>query len=679
MRILYYEWRKLRGRRFLWVIFAVLSAVNLLMLLRSAQKQPFTRGEYRAFYHETAGLSGAAALDTIDRMLESESASYSPYLLYTLREQAEELAGYSDYLAMISAQRGSMSALFSKPDTFTYRNIEKTPDAYRAVQDVQPVFAPSEGIICALQSDNTVIFTAFFVILLTVCILLRDREIGIISLLYPLKSGRARLYLSQTALAVLLSMLCTAMLLLENLAFGAMYFGLGGLSRPIQSVHGYLSCNLPLSVGAYLLTVLGVRMLAAGLIAAVTALVCCIGKSNVGVYGGIGLLTGAALLLYQIPQTSPAALLHFWNPVTFIRTDEIFCGYTNVNLLGYPVSLKRSAVTLILLGLPVCSAIGAVIYAKIRPIQYRVLRIPLPHRKFRVHTAFFYAAHRSLIQQKSIWPAAVFLLAVWAAAASFVRPYSNNEILYENLCTELDCQSFEDAALYVAQQYVYFAEIQVQIDAEYAGGAPNPFRLQVLSGELTPKWAVQRVGRRLAEMHQNGVESGVFYDSGYVRLFALESPREHLADGVLALLYLTLMLAPLTAGDRMKRLLFTTKAGKRQYFASYGQYAAIQSIAAALLLTLPRLIRIFQHYGTHGLSAPIQAVCGLGGCALPITVIGGIVLMIVCRLLFLYLCSGVILAVSNRCHSKSAAVMICTAIFVLPVTIALIAVIWSIG
>lgn len=72
---------------------------------------------------------------------------------------------------------------------------------------------------------------------------------------------------------------------------------------------------------------------------------------------------------------------HDWNPIKFTQTAEILGTYQNVNLFGYPVSLKISMIIIIVI--TIVSVILCCIFAveKLNHVQYQSVRLKVFHKK----------------------------------------------------------------------------------------------------------------------------------------------------------------------------------------------------------------------------------------------------------------------------------------------------------
>lgn len=472
MRIFLHECRKLLGRKILWIIaLCLLLANGCLVFLKTTEQPDLSPSIYRMFFAEIADMKPTEATTWIDAELESNLSGgtprYSTPFLLTMQEEAAAVSGYTEYLRMISAQKTAMSMLFSDPNTFSYRNIQKTPPAYQNVQNIEPTFDVSQGIVLALNSPVTDIMGIFLVFFFTVNLLVWDRENGCIRLLFSFRNGRAKLFMAQLLASVVVSVLIALCFFGENLVIGSMAYGLGDLSRPIQSVYGWLSCNLPISTAEYLLLFLAGKALSYVFLSVLFSMICCISRNNLMVYGISGSIVGISFLLYHfIPETSPLNLLHYWNPVLFSQTNEIFAGYKNVNLFGYPVSLKISAVILLLSGIGILATVGTFAFVRLKNKDYRVYSIPLPKIPNIAYNRWFYTLYKSIILRKGFILVLALIVAVVGMWRGFSHPYSNDEIYYYNYTTALQGQDYATAEQFVEEKLHHYAELEQLIAEE---------------------------------------------------------------------------------------------------------------------------------------------------------------------------------------------------------------------
>ena len=238
MRVLTTELKKLFSSRIFLLIAVSAFVLNAYLMFRTANSGDTKPENYKAVYAELEDLSDPEKLQWLDDRLGEYQGqhSFNWTVLHELRDEAANIAGYSDYLASIDSQAKSMIriSIFADPNTFNY-----------------------------LATDNsfTDILCGFIVLFAVLTVMLSDREQGMSGLLFSLKRGRGYLLFSKlTALAVTVF---AAVLLIytENLIIAGNIYGLGDLSRPIQSLSGFIGCNLKINVIQYLILYIFFKLL----------------------------------------------------------------------------------------------------------------------------------------------------------------------------------------------------------------------------------------------------------------------------------------------------------------------------------------------------------------------------------------------------------------------------------
>ncbi len=683
MRIFLCECKKLLAFRPLWILLVCLIAVNCYVQISGTKDRYYTPESYRAFFADIADMTEEEKLAYPEQMLNKQDAgSRTPYpsiLLYDMAEIAQQLADYPNYLTGIHEQAETMTtiSIWGGKDTFSYRNIQKTPPAYKAMAGTELELAPSLGLEDAMIHPVSDFIGIFLVFLVVSTVMLKDREQGILPLIYAMKFGRQRLMLTKTAAASVFSAGICVLLFLCNLIIGSALYGLGDLSRPIQSVYGFISCNLPLSVGQYLLLFLLNKIGAYLVFVVLFVLFCVISRNNLMAYGLSGGMCAAAFLLYRfIPSNSPWSILHFINPVQFTQCSEICGTYQNINLFGWPISLKWSVLIVTLVVLIFGSWGAALLFARQRNMQYRRITLRIFHwNRFRVHSKFFYTCYKSLVLHKGIVLFLAVICASFALSAGFIRSYDNDDIYYESFTTEWEGEITDETLAFLSEKETHYAEVEQQIAQIQLEDPNNTYELNSLQNELNDRTAFERLNNRVKAIQKSGKEVEIFYDTGYERLVSADGNHEDLVIVLVTLVFLSLLLSPIGASDNkndMVKVLFSTRSGEKGYLRSHLIYSALCGIFASLLLSLPYLFHVLHSYGMQGLSAPIQSITAFASSILPISVGGEILLLLLIRTTSAAITAMLIFCVSAVCRSSTTAYVINLSLFVLPVVLVLL-------
>lgn len=685
MRILFCEWKKLLSFRIFWIMLVCLLAINGYIQIDRVKDRYYTPSAYRLFFFEIKNMS----LDEIQNYLNDimrkqnagEYSAYPMYLIYDMLELSKECQGYPQYLNSIVEQSDNMTSVFiwGGTDTFSYRNIQKTPSAYKSITVRELPLAPSFGLENTFTSPITDCMGIFLVFLAVYAIMLKDSEYGLMPLLYAMPNGRQQLFLKKFIIAAIGACLIALLLFGENLIIGGCLYGLGDLNRPIQSVFGLYSCNLNVSVGEYLILFFLTKMVSYILFASVFSLICIFAKNNIAVYGISAAFCGISFLLYCfISEVSVLNLLHFLNPVQLTQVNEILGTYRNINLFEYPFSLKASSLVLFIFVFAASLGTAATVSAKSRNVQYRTISLRLFHRKkLKVHSRFFYVCWRTLILQKGIVLLFAAIFASGIMSASFARPYSNDDIYYENFTSQYQGKITQQTIDFISEKELHYAQVQQQIEELQRKENVNTYKINLLSSELTDRHALERFKARTEAIKSREKDGELFYDTGYERLFGIDSNNEDLLIILMMMLFLVFLLSPFAASDKkngMKRILFSTKCGKSGYYKDLILFSILCGAFVSVLFTMPYIWNILNRYGTQGITAPIQSIKAFAGLDYSISVGGMILLMLAVRTVSAAAEAVLISIISSCCRSIMTAYIANFGIFALPPILALLGV-----
>lgn len=132
MRIILGEFQKLIYQKSLFIIAVCLIIANACVLVLKSGNSKYDTALYKKFFEQTKGMNTQQVCEYIDSQIEMSFGgvyNYPTSFLYTMKEQAHSVNDYDKYLAMIDSQQSSMTILFADKNSFSYRNIQKTPPA----------------------------------------------------------------------------------------------------------------------------------------------------------------------------------------------------------------------------------------------------------------------------------------------------------------------------------------------------------------------------------------------------------------------------------------------------------------------------------------------------------------------------------------------------------------------
>lgn len=516
---------------------------------------------------------------------------------------------------------------------------------------------------------------AIVVLFICVCrIFLHDRETGIISLLYSTPNGRKKLILNKIMASFICGIALVFIFYLEVFFIEGIFYGFGDISRPIQSVFGYYTCNLKFSVGEYMILYILMKILAYFVFVIIFSFICTIAKNNIIVYGAS---SGICVLFYifysNISVLSPLSLLHYWNPVQLLQLKDVIGTYTNVNFLGYPVSLKLSSVVIAIFFILLVMIVNCHIFNRIRNLQYKNISLNNKiHSNTKIHSVFYYTCKRSLIIQKGIFIIFLSIIISLGFSQTIKQFYDNDEIYYKNFCMEYSGEIDESTKQFISDKILLYKDTEQKIEIIENSANPSHFKLGELYAKLNDRQAFEKFKNRIDNIPENAT---IFYDTGYKRYFGLDENNDNTILSLIIAVSLVFILSAIPAQDNktnMTKILFATKSGKKGYMKNILCFSAVISTLISLIVSIPYIFHILLKYGKNGISDPINGMVAFSDFPMFITVGSAMIFMILLRIILSIFSGTVITLISSKSKGATSAYCINSVIFILPVIILLI-------
>lgn len=163
------------------------------------------------------------------------------YFLNKLLSEAEQLAAYDGFLVEKEEEANLKTkiSIFAKPDTFTYRNMQKIAEDFHEMRGIHPLFDISDGVAAATDTVVTDWIAILLLLFVSGQLIIREKERGILPVIKASKNGRIPVIAAKITVVALGAAVLAFLFFGENLIYGECVFGLGNLSRPIQSLAGF--------------------------------------------------------------------------------------------------------------------------------------------------------------------------------------------------------------------------------------------------------------------------------------------------------------------------------------------------------------------------------------------------------------------------------------------------------
>ncbi|MDO5558388.1 MAG: hypothetical protein Q4F95_02190 [Oscillospiraceae bacterium] len=676
MRIFLTELKKLfRGHIFLLILGAIL-ILNGYLMFRISNTSESSPEDYRTIYSELSDRTDQEKMNWLDDKCSDFSGNqlYNWTVLYELQEECSRIVNYQEYLAGIDQQAKSMSSIsiFSNPDTFNYRSIMTMPSKYENMHDVTPTFDISKGITLATDNNFTDAFIAFLILFSVLSFVISDREQGISGLLFSLKKGRRTLiWIKIGTLAVAIF---TVILLLyaENLVISAQLYGLGDLSRPIQSLSGFIGCNLKISVLGYLFIYAAFKFLAFLAIGTILVLIAINTKNTISFYGISAIvLIFEGITVTQIQPLSQYSIFYYINILHFTNCNDIFCNFKNINFFDYPIALVPTSVCVMILIVGTCSILSGVLYSTKRNLEYTRFSmkamIPFKHK---VHSNLFYTFYQSLIMQKGAIIILIFIVVISFMSSGFIKKYDVSDVYYKFYSEQLEGDLTQEKLDFIENESDRFKVIQSQIDSIEESGVHSS-ELETLYKEVAPSLGFSLMQERtIVIKDMKNVE--IFYDTGYKRALGVMGYDDDMQYALVCILLCIFLVSPMIANDNRHRIcsvINSTKSGRRSYMRRNIFVSALYGFISAFLWMIPYGLSIYRYYGSSGLSASIHSIADFIEFPLNISVFQYLIFVFCLRLISMISIALLMLLISNLCKNNTVSTLVNFLIFALPIII----------
>lgn len=735
MKLCFFELFKIISRRNFIFILVLLLFINLFFEYKTSIDQEISPDAYKRFYMdlqevydiesylnneaakynillfslfgtsetELAESFGDKAFDYIDQYKKGEiSPRYTKHyhteqrLFNEALKQYNNISAYGQYIDSIEEEAEHMlkSSIFGELDSFSYRNIKKTPLAYSHLRNNKLEFGNSEGIL-ALTNNKTADFIAI-VLVLYICFVLivYEDENRLFKLIRPAKKGNYHTLAAKTG-ALLIS---TVMLYL--LLYGSLFllvsnlYGMGDLGRKIQSVKGFLACNLDITISGYLILYSLSKIVIYFILGMMVLTLCLLFRNMVAVYLASFLVAGVNLAFFKgIDAQSPLGILRYTSFFILFRTNSLYENYINVNFFGHPVNLVTFFFSFSMVAIMVFLFVSALIYLKQKQINLSSSKVRgilgklLANRVGHGTRLIWHEGHRILLTNKVILILLLLLLFQGYNMKNYTAAYDYDDNIYKNYILQIEGRIGQHTHNFIRNEEEGFKEIEQVLESlaekEAEGGISkeqlNMTKIQ-LSNELYPQKVLQRVKHRAEGLERIKAEENLdvwlVYDTGYNTLTGPSSRKDYVS-GIIMTLLLSICICPVftTEYDRgLIRLVASTKQGRSRTYIRRTIVCIILTLVICLASFLVDLIGILRIYGVAGINAPIQSLEHFSSLSLRITISQYLALLYFLRLVGSIFIMFILFSISILSENTFIAIAISQILFIVPLAASLMGV-----
>lgn len=583
-------------------------------------------------------------------------------LFSNVLQRVEPVAHYSSFLNELDGNAEVMKTNgFYPQKSFGYRNILKTQEKYRSLQEVSPKVFYSGGVELLSGERITDLVLLLFCLLVGLELIASERINGTMSLIKPTAKGAGALITAKIFAGLFAVFLGTLILYGTNLLIGIIRCGIIPPDAPIQSVYGFDRSPWNISIFIYIVGFFLAKYLWAASVLAIVFLSCYLGRS-IFACSSIFLLLLAPSILMQESEIS-----------LFCTGDTVrlFAEYRNLNVLGYPISTFAICIAVMLFLSTVCFTVTKILHIKsMASVSER--HIKKRNKTRSVSTNLFIHESRKLFLLNGGIGVLVGLLVIQSVTYLNFGYYINpQERMYMHYSEILAGPATQEKDGYLTQEANRFQQLYVQLDEysmDFSEGIIQQEVYEALVAGITQELDSEEVFLRAKNQYERMKRQGCDYvcQTGYERLLGEKGQQEIIALTIKLFIALILGLASIHSVEYESNvaILLNSVPRKRTSEKTKLVLAALYASIAAMFTYVPYFLALGNAYDFPGLSANAKSVpllkIGTG------TVVGSLMVYAVGILCAALLVALLIAWISKKAKSTAAA-MLLSALMLIPV------------
>lgn len=642
---------------------------------------------------------------TIDAAMQQYQAVYESgkYLKYTnnvysestliksLLNDVQQVSNYQQTLeASIQEAQGKTSvAIFSQPGTFSYRNQIALIERLEQLAEITLTYDVSEGILQAQGSATTNLLALLLLFSLCTQMIVTEYKDGVLPILKTTHKGRFPLIFVKIFTTITFAFVITCILWGSNFVYCSEIFGLGDLTRPVQSLSSYTACTLELSVGQYLIFFFLTKWLLYSIVGLLCLSFGLIWHNAMPTWLTISAFLGLEYILSQtITSISAWNIFKYINLSNLIFETDWFREYRNLNVFDYPVEVFT--VSCILIGSLLVLGIFFVCRMFCRIESNILLQTKLNFSQIRKNLRL---GRTVALQRHENWKLLVECGALSVLVLFLLinlqepKTQSNTieELYYKNYMEILSGPLTQEKEIYLENEILRFDNLRIQIlqlQQDCTEGKISSSDLETLVTPISRSLEAEDILKervllqrdRILALQENGTDSWFVYEAAYDYLFGLNL---HTKAGIAASIVAAVILCfanynPLEITSGMKALLCVYPYGRRKTAVIKIGICLLYATLIYIMAQIPDYWYVISNWGLPSLNAPLCSLEAftVWGDAIPIW--AGIVIFELLRLFTVLSITMVILLLSHWLGNHVATLSVTAGVFLLPVLLHLL-------
>lgn len=678
MRLVHSEFCKLYTSRSLFIILLLilLNPIIQLYSIKSSSTRSYSAESYIDICDTIRNMPEKDVIKYLEDKINGSELYQEQLLFQDILAEYKDVLNYSTYLSSFDEYTENISILNRHigSSDFSVRNAKKTQQVFSRLDASNVIFFNSKGILQITDCDLTNYLALIIILLISIALVSNEKEEDQLYLLRSNLYGRTHLMLAKLSTMIISTIVVTFLLFGMNIVIGKNIYGLGDLTRRIQSVYGYQGSPFLLSVGEYIIFYFLVKLLSLIFIGNIFLFICCKCQNVISVFATSFLMVGIEYLTYYaVPETSRSVLFKYCNLIYFIKTEGLFSKYINCNIFNRPVNIWY--IYVVMLSVLNVIFIYHVLISLNRPKEMTTSnKFTLLSNIFLLNTQkhtslLLHEGYKTLIVGRTL----PLIIVILILSITLNRPLhqqfdSITEIYYKEYMDKLYGKADSNTNAILQAEQAKFDLIDSEIDDGLKNGDSIEFLNLKYKKELLRKDAFSKAMEHTTYLEKK--HAWYLYDKGYQILTNMDLPGNRSKEQAIIFICLIIIISCTIYGIDYNNgefeLLCTTIHGRKKLSTIKKVLGILHIVVVWSIIYISHLINVFQAYGTKGINAPANSIEDLSALPHSVTIIEYIALLMFLRLV----CGIIVLTIISVLYkiSKNSISVIITSIliFLLP-------------
>ena len=639
MLLFKYELYKVITRKMFWGVLIAAVIVNMLTLWwLNPPPEGLSHAQVREIYNTIRPMSLEDKITFLDDFIQWDEM-YNIYdeAIWLENEAYSQLATYITYQLTINTHSAHLdrideaanrllgTAIFGgDPHSFSARNISRTQQDFYGLRDIPTHFDVNEGLYILLDSPSTDIIIILLILLICTALITDEKDKRLFLIVKATQNGQIHTIAAKLCVMALCTISISLLTFLSRIAFAEATYGLGDVTRAIQSVPLFIGSTLELSVAEFLALHFFAKTMGMLCIGFAVLLIAIHVKHSVILIASTVALAALNVLLASIPTVSTWNILRFLNMFTLLRPHRIFGEYFNLNIFGYPVN---TVLVFILFGVILFICLGFCVCISF--IKKRTLESDLNFitkitnlRLFKARTITnwkYFEVKKLAFTNKAL----IFLIAFIIMQGFFIHSHDEPRLGFHhhsarNMLIMLEGPLTEQKSEFLLSERARYNSLRTNLDRlnnELLTADENLYMIIYQNtwdyqSQINSMQGFLMVYERYEHIRTNS-HGKFLYDAGYARLFGLRDPDAGLHSGILLILLLILSLSGVFSIEYktgMYKILNSTFHGHIDTIRIKLLLSLLFTLIAFVFTSLPELIYIGRFFGYRGLDFPLASI-----------------------------------------------------------------------